>query len=139
MMRNNLKYLTIEDYTKKVEEQRGIDRHDFYDDDYDVGLSVGIVNARRAHGWTQKDLASALNMKQPNIARFETASSLPSHAMIKKMARVFGLRPTPPGFEQTQDSLIVIRLPLFKDKLIKTDAVAQSQETLNSSFILAGV
>lgn len=92
------KHLTLDAYTESI---HGGDRdrmQDIYEDDYDVALSVNVINARRTRGYTQTILAKALGTQQPNIARFESGAALPSHEMIKKIARVLGLRPIAPGF-----------------------------------------
>ena len=88
MTMNDQKYLTIDDYTEALVKKSGVDVHDFYDEDYDINLSVNIVKTRLECGLTQKELATALDTKQPNISRIEAGMVLPSHEMIKKIARI---------------------------------------------------
>ena len=135
---NNPKYLTIDDYSRDLLKDSKVNVHDLYDDDYDVALSINIVNVRRTAGFTQKDLAAALETQQPNIARFESGSSLPSHLMIKKIARILGARPIAPGFEKVQESKRIIPFSFqeesgFREAITNTE----SRQTLNTNLICA--
>lgn len=98
----NKKSLTLDDYTESIHGGDRSKMQNIYEDDYDIGLSINIINARRAHGLTQTTLADALGTQQPNIARFESGVTLPSHDMIKKIARVLGVRPIPSGFLEVE-------------------------------------
>jgi ribosome-binding protein aMBF1 (putative translation factor) len=42
-----------------------------------------LIAAREALGWTQKDLADRIGMKQPAIARFKGVTTAPSIETIK--------------------------------------------------------
>jgi DNA-binding XRE family transcriptional regulator len=110
---------TLNDYTNDLLMRGDISMGDIYEDDYDTNLTVGLVNIRRECSMTQKDLAMALGTKQPNIARFEGGASLPSHEMIKKIARVLGVRPIAPGFEKVAayTSIQLIRMPTISSKI----------------------
>ncbi|MCY9738137.1 helix-turn-helix transcriptional regulator [Paenibacillus alvei] len=53
---------------------------------------VGKVVDRRVElGWTQEELAERSNLKQPAIARFESASVIPNLATLIKICSALGL------------------------------------------------
>jgi transcriptional regulator with XRE-family HTH domain len=81
---------------------------DLYEIQYDVQLAANIINARVNIGMTQQDLAQKLKTSQPAIARAENGDQPPSHKMLKKIARAFGARLTPPDFilESTAEKAI---------------------------------
>lgn len=54
------------------------------------GLSL-IASWRRHLGLTQKDLAERLNIAQPTVAKFETASSV-KLSTIRRIAKAMGIR-----------------------------------------------
>jgi transcriptional regulator with XRE-family HTH domain len=110
MMSNNNSF-TLDDYSKIVHKNNRSKIQDLFEDDYDIGLSVNIINARRSLGITQSALAKALGTKQPNVARFESGVTPPSHEMIKKIARTLGLRPTPPCFTEYKLATGVTTVP----------------------------
>ncbi|HNS53113.1 MAG TPA: helix-turn-helix transcriptional regulator [Anaerolineae bacterium] len=51
-----------------------------------------ILRLRLSRGWTQDQLAAALNTKQPAIARLESGSHRPSLATLDKISRVLNAR-----------------------------------------------
>jgi len=134
---NDQKYLTIDDYTEALVKNSGVDVHDFYDEDYDINLSVNIVKTRLECGLTQKELATALDTKQPNISRIEAGMVLPSHEMIKKIARKLGVRPISPSFSRINEPSTTIKFSYGENaqKNIPYSTVF-SPQTLNNSIFL---
>ena len=63
-------------------EQEGIER--------EIGRE--ILRLRLKRGWTQDQLAAALNTKQPAIARLESGSHRPSLATLNKISQVLNAR-----------------------------------------------
>lgn len=53
-----------------------------------------IVQARRARGWTQRDLAAASGVQQPVIARLEAGDTDPKLSTLTKLLHALGLRIT---------------------------------------------
>ena len=51
-----------------------------------------ILRLRLKRGWTQAQLAEALNTKQPAIARLESGSYRPSLATLGRISQVLGAR-----------------------------------------------
>lgn len=54
-------------------------------------LSDRIIQARKAKNWTQKDLASALNLNTKNISRWELGQTTPSIEVAAELAKVLGV------------------------------------------------
>lgn len=69
------------------------------EDDYNVDLSVSLVNARTARGMTQKQLGEALGVPQPTIARWESGDHNPSHGSLKKIAKALNALAMPPSIK----------------------------------------
>lgn len=55
-----------------------------------TNFQMNIYAHRKNRGWTQKELADRLSMKQPQVARHEAGYS-PSTDTISKYAHVFGV------------------------------------------------
>ena len=51
-----------------------------------------ILRLRQAKGWTQSQLADALNTKQSVVARLESGSHRPSLSTLGKICRALGAR-----------------------------------------------
>lgn len=51
-----------------------------------------ILRLRQAQGWTQVQLAEALNTKQSVVARLESGSHRPSLSTLDKICQVLGAR-----------------------------------------------
>lgn len=49
-----------------------------------------ITSARTAKGWTRKDLAQKLNVKEVIIAEYETSKATPDHKLLQRMRTVLG-------------------------------------------------
>lgn len=74
-----------------------------WEDAYDIDLSSVITTARVTSGLTQEELAKRAETTQSSIARAESGSVLPSHGLLKKVARAVGASLTAPrlSFEDT--------------------------------------
>lgn len=73
---------------------------------YDRGMARAelvrpLLEARRARGWSQRDLARASGVAQPVIARFEVGDTDPKVTTIMKLAHALGLCIT---FEPERDA-----------------------------------
>jgi ribosome-binding protein aMBF1 (putative translation factor) len=55
-------------------------------------LIAPIVEARRARGWSQRDLARASGVAQPVIARLEVGDTDPKISTLTRLAAALGLR-----------------------------------------------
>ena len=53
-------------------------------------VASGLIGARIKRGMTQQDIATALNTKQSVISRAESASSLPSLTLLRRIADALG-------------------------------------------------
>lgn len=51
-----------------------------------------VIEARRARGWSQRDLAAASGVQQPVIARLETGDTDPKLSTVTKLCRALDLR-----------------------------------------------
>lgn len=51
---------------------------------FDLGASVREL--RQARGMTQKELAAAAGMSQPAVARFEAGGTVPTIALLERLA-----------------------------------------------------
>ncbi len=62
--------------------------------DYDIFAEIaeGLIAARTEEGMTQEELAKQCGISQANISKFETGSSHPSIATLKKIADGLGRR-----------------------------------------------
>jgi len=50
-----------------------------------------VKRERLEHGWTQKDLADRLSVKQSTVAKWETKRAVYRRSTRQKFARVFGM------------------------------------------------
>lgn len=50
-----------------------------------------IVSARVAKGWTRKDLAQRLNVKEVVIAEYETSKATPDPRLVQRMRTILGV------------------------------------------------
>jgi ribosome-binding protein aMBF1 (putative translation factor) len=57
-------------------------------------LIVPIVEARRARGWSQRDLARASGVAQPVITRFEVGDTDPKVSTLARLGHALGLQVT---------------------------------------------
>jgi ribosome-binding protein aMBF1 (putative translation factor) len=55
-------------------------------------ISRQVLRLRQMRGWTQAQLAEALNTKQSAVARLESGSHRPSLATLDKIGHVLGAR-----------------------------------------------
>jgi transcriptional regulator with XRE-family HTH domain len=55
-------------------------------------LSIWLIRFRNQHRLTQADLAGALGLKQPAVARLEAAEHEPSIATLRRLAARLGKR-----------------------------------------------
>lgn len=55
-------------------------------------ISRQVLRLRQARGWTQAQLAEALDTKQSAVARLESGSHRPSLATLDKLCQVLGAR-----------------------------------------------
>lgn len=56
-------------------------------------LGLNVRRYRRRKGWTQRDLARALQAGEPYISRIECAHVNPSADMVLRIAQVLGVTP----------------------------------------------
>eukprot|EP00019_Armaparvus_languidus_P006916 CAMPEP_0168600366 /NCGR_PEP_ID=MMETSP0420-20121227/12730_1 /TAXON_ID=498008 /ORGANISM="Pessonella sp." /LENGTH=138 /DNA_ID=CAMNT_0008638421 /DNA_START=8 /DNA_END=420 /DNA_ORIENTATION=- len=58
-----------------------------------VGLDLrkAIAQARQEKGWTQKQLATAINEKQTVVQAYEAGKAIPSNQVLAKMERKLGV------------------------------------------------
>lgn len=68
------------------------------DDNFRFEVANLITEARIYKGITQEELSIAIQTKQPSIARWEAAESLPSLRSLKKIADALGTYLIPPKF-----------------------------------------
>ena len=54
-------------------------------------FSEKIINLRKAHGWSQEDLAEKLNVSRQAISRWENDSALPDALNILQISKLFGV------------------------------------------------
>lgn len=50
-----------------------------------------IAKLRKAHGWTQSDLATRLSVSDKTISKWESGNGLPDIAVIPDIAKIFGI------------------------------------------------
>lgn len=55
-------------------------------------IATQVIKLRTDRGWTQQELAARLGTGQANVSRLENAVGTPSFSLLKRVARVFGLR-----------------------------------------------
>lgn len=63
----------------------------------DKSLSKAIMQARTAKGWTQKELATAVNEKPQVVGEYETGKAIPNPQIISKLERKLGVKLPRPG------------------------------------------
>jgi putative transcription factor len=63
----------------------------------DKSLCKAIMQARTAKNMTQKDLATAINVKPQVMAKYETGKAVPDPQMIVKLERKLGCKLPRPG------------------------------------------
>ena len=56
-------------------------------------LKVAIQQARQKKGWSQKQLATAINEKQSVVQSYESGKAVPTPQVISKLERKLGLQP----------------------------------------------
>ena len=56
-----------------------------------ASLVLPIIEARRARGWSQRDLARAAGIQQPVLARLEIGDTDPRASTLLKLARALEL------------------------------------------------
>lgn len=54
-------------------------------------LGRNIRGCRKAHGWTQSELAEALGVVQSRISSFEAGRSIPSLEQLLQLMDLFGI------------------------------------------------
>lgn len=54
-------------------------------------VARAVRAARQYRGWTQADLARAMDTQQPNIARIENGRTKPSMALLQKLSNVLDI------------------------------------------------
>ena len=54
-------------------------------------LSEKIINLRKAHGWSQEDLAEKLNISRQAISRWENGTALPDAQNILQISKLFNV------------------------------------------------
>ena len=54
-------------------------------------ISDKIVTLRKQRKWTQEQLAEKLNIKQPQLNRWETGKSVPTIDGLKKISKIFNI------------------------------------------------
>ena len=78
-------YLEYRD--RRLQEDREL-AHVYEQENLERELSRQILRLRQLRGWTQEQLAEALNTKQPAVARLESGTHRPSLAMLDKICEV---------------------------------------------------
>jgi len=68
------------------------------DDNFKFEVSNLITEARMHAGITQEELSKLIGTKQPSVARWEAAVSLPSLRSLKKISDALGTYLIPPKF-----------------------------------------
>lgn len=74
---------------------------------YDFDLSWLITEARIHAGFTQEKLAKEAGTTQSSIARAERGAVLPSHGILKRIARAIGTTLLPPRFACLEEPTII--------------------------------
>jgi transcriptional regulator with XRE-family HTH domain len=77
--------------------------YDVYEIQYDVKLAANIIRTRLELKKTQEDIAKILKTSQSAIARAESGNQPTSHKLLKKLARAFEAKLTPPDFILTKN------------------------------------
>ena len=54
-------------------------------------LSEKIVGLRKAHGWSQEDIAEKLNVSRQAISRWENGTALPDAQNVLQISKLFGV------------------------------------------------
>lgn len=80
------------------EEKKDIAKYLKDDENFRFEIATLITEARMYANFTQEDLSHTINTKQPSIARWEAAQSLPSLRSLKKIADALGTYLIPPKF-----------------------------------------
>lgn len=104
------------------------ERNEVLDSLYDIEIGASIIQARTEGGLNQKQLAEALDVKQPYLSRIENGVVPPSHKRLKQIARVLKARLISP-------KLIIESLQPISTQNYKTESNAL--ET-NDRFISMG-
>ncbi|WP_088362492.1 helix-turn-helix domain-containing protein [Bacillus cereus] len=60
--------------------------------EYLAEIVTAIIEKRKQLGWTQKELAEKVELKQSAIARLEGAAAIPSSTTLFKVAIALGLK-----------------------------------------------
>ena len=77
-------------------------------------LADKIIQLRKQFGWSQENLADALNVSRQSVSKWESGNSIPDLTKILKMAEIFGV---------STDYLL-------KDEIEKPDATGTDEEKL---------
>mgnify|MGYP002412237337 CR=1 FL=1 len=54
-------------------------------------LADKIIQLRKQFGWSQENLADALNVSRQSVSKWESGNSIPDLTKILKMAEIFGV------------------------------------------------
>lgn len=56
------------------------------------GFASRLLDARTAAGQSQRDVAAAIGVTQPQVARYEGGERLPEYETAERLAEVLGVR-----------------------------------------------
>ena len=56
-----------------------------------MSLPDKIIKLRKAHGWSQEDLAEKLNVSRQAISRWENGTALPDAQNVLQISKLFGV------------------------------------------------
>ncbi len=63
-----------------------------------------VINARAERGWSQRQLAHAAGMTQPQVARFERGDTDPRLSTIQKLYAALGIDAPPLGVDSAHSA-----------------------------------
>lgn len=82
----------LDEHLKRVRLQKLSDEEEALEYDIFSEIAENLIAARMEEGLTQGELAKRCGISQANISKFETGSSHPSLATLKKIADGLGRR-----------------------------------------------
>lgn len=77
--------------TEEVIRMKKIENEEYIVPKVSVALQQQIREARAKKGWTQKDLASRLNLKPAVINGYESGSIIPDNHTLQKLSKALGV------------------------------------------------
>ncbi|OGI22073.1 MAG: hypothetical protein A2808_03515 [Candidatus Moranbacteria bacterium RIFCSPHIGHO2_01_FULL_55_24] len=123
-----MKHAELKKILSEDKDYRDLINH--YDLKYEI--SELITRARISRGFSQEKLAKLIKSKQPNIARLENASALPSLSTLEKIAKAFDSYLIAPKFAflEEEDNHAKETLKTVRAWAIEPDVLAHTHRRL---------